>query len=80
MVLSNEKTICVAEADESFARLARIAEANGEVVIFEGDRPKYRLIDLDKAPEMELTADEAIDVAAARILKRYKSAFRELAK
>jgi len=37
-------------------------------------------IDLDVSPMIDLTDDEKIDVVAARILKKYKTAFMELAK
>ena len=43
-------------------------------------RSKYRLIDLEQNPDLELTEEEAIDIVAARILKRYRPAFEELAK
>ena len=38
------------------------------------------LIDLDYSPIFDMTDDEKIDVVAARILKRFKPAFEELAK
>jgi hypothetical protein len=38
------------------------------------------MVDIDTDTGFELTDDEKIDIVAARILKRYKSAFMELAK
>ena len=38
------------------------------------------LIDLDKSPTIEMSDDVKIDFVAARILKKYKPAFLELAK
>jgi antitoxin Phd len=38
------------------------------------------VIDLESSPMLELTDDEKIDIVAARILKRFKPAFEELAK
>lgn len=77
----NSKTIVsVTDANQNFSRVARIADKNGEAIIFKNNRPKYRLVDLEQAPDIELTPDEAIDVAAARVLKQYKPAFVELAK
>ena len=38
------------------------------------------LVDLDNSPLIDMTDDEKIDFVAARILKKYKSAFLELAK
>lgn len=73
-------TISVAEADQDFSKVARLAESQGQAVIFENDRPKYMLIDLDRSPIIDMTDDEKIDLVAARILKRFKPAFLELAK
>ena len=38
------------------------------------------LIDLENSPILDMTEDEKINVVAARILKRFKPAFQELAK
>jgi antitoxin Phd len=38
------------------------------------------VVDLESSPILELTDDEKIDIVAARILKRFKPAFEELAK
>lgn len=38
------------------------------------------LIDLDSSPVIDMTDDEKIDFVAARILKKFRPAFLELAK
>ena len=68
------------EANQNFSRVTRIAEKNGQAVIFKNNRPKYMLIDIENSPLVEMTDDEKIDFVAARILKKYKPAFLELAK
>ena len=42
--------------------------------------PKYLLVDMGGTSYFDMTDDEKIDVIAARILKKYKQAFEELAK
>ncbi|NLI53481.1 MAG: type II toxin-antitoxin system Phd/YefM family antitoxin [Clostridiales bacterium] len=80
MTINSETITSMTEANQNFSRVARIADRHGEAVIFRNNRPKYRLIDLEREPEFALSDDEKIDVAAARILRRYRSAFEELAK
>ena len=80
MAAHRNPSISVTQADQDFAMVTRIAEQEGRAVIFENDRPKYMLIDLDNAPVIDMTDDEKIDFVAARILKRFKPAFLELAK
>ena len=44
------------------------------------NKPKYKIINLELEPDLELTDDEKIDVIARRILNQFKPAFLELAK
>ena len=80
MQIDTDTIVSVTEANQNFSRVTRIAEKNGQAVIFKNNRPKYMVIDLESAPILELTDDEKIDIVAARILKRFKPAFEELAK
>lgn len=80
MAVEINSAITVSEAGQNFSKVTRIAEKQGQAIIFENDRPKYMLIDLDRSPVIDMTDDEKIDFVAARILKKYKPAFLELAK
>lgn len=80
MSIDTNTIITATEANQNFTRATRIAERNGQAVIFKNNRPRYLLIDLDNSPVIDLTDDEKIDIVAARILKRFKPAFEELAK
>lgn len=80
MQIDTNTIISVTEANQNFSRVTRIAEKNGQAVIFKNNHPKYMLIDLEASPVLDLTEDEKIDVVAERILKRFKPAFEELAK
>ena len=80
MQINTNTIVSVTEANQNFSRVTRIAEKNGQAVIFKNNRPKYMVIDLESSTMLELTDDEKIDIVAARILKRFKPAFEELAK
>lgn len=80
MTIDTKTIVSATEANQNFSRVTRIAEKNGQVVIFKNNKPKYMLVDLDVSPMIDMTDDEKIDVVAARILKKYKPAFMELAK
>lgn len=80
MNIDSNSIVSITEANQNFSKVTRLADKTGEVIIFKNNRPKYRLIDLEQNPDLELTEDEAIDIVAARILKRYRPAFEELAK
>lgn len=80
MAINPNMMISVTEATRDFARVALIAEKYGRTVICENERPKFLLVDLDNSPLIDMTDDEKIDLVAARVLKKYKTAFEELAK
>ena len=80
MNINTEQIVSISEANQNFSRVARLVEKNGEVIIFKNNKPKYKLLDLDKDTAIEMTDDEKIDFVAARILKQYRKAFEELAK
>ena len=80
MMIDTNTILSVSEANQNFSRATRIPDANGNAVIFKNNRPKYLLIDMDNDDYIDLTDDEKLDVVAARIMKRFKPAFEELAK
>lgn len=80
MNINTNQIVSISEANQNFSRVARMVDAEGEVIIFKNNKPKYRLIDIDRNTEIEMTDDEKIDFVAARVLKKYRRAFEELAK
>ena len=80
MMINTNAIVSMTEANQNFSRVTRLADANGQAVVFKNNRPKYLLIDMDRSPLLDMTDDEKIDVVAARIMKKFKPAFEELAK
>ena len=80
MTIDTNTIVSVSEANQNFSRVTRIVDKNGQAVIFKNNKPKYILLDIESNPIIEMTDDEKIDFVAARILKKYRPAFEELAK
>lgn len=80
MKLNIDQIVSISEANQNFSKVARMAEKSGELYIFKNNKPKYKLVDLEKDCAIKMTDDEKIDFVAARILKKYRGAFEELAK
>ena len=80
MIIDTNTIVSATEANQNFSRVTRIADKNGQAVIFKNNKPKYLLIDMENNSYFELTDDEKIDIAAARVLRKYREAFEELAK
>ena len=80
MNINTETITTMTEANQNFSKVAKVAENNGQAVIFKNNKPKFLLIDVDSNAYFDITDDEKIDIAARRIMNRFKPAFEELAK
>lgn len=80
MTIDTQTIVSVTEANQNFSRVTRIVDAHGQAVIFKNNKPKYLLVDVENTPWFDMTDDEKIDVVAARVMKKFKPAFEELAK
>lgn len=80
MMINTNTIVSATEANQNFSRVTRIADTNGQAVIFKNNKPKYLLIDMESTPYFDMTDDEKIDVIAKRVLNKYRPAFEELAK
>lgn len=80
MNINTETIATMTEANQNFSKVARVAESNGQAVIFKNNKPKFLLIDIESNSYFNITDDEKIDIAAKRVLNRFRPAFEELAK
>ena len=80
MKINTNNIVTATEANQNFSKVAKMAEKKGRVVIFKNNRPKLLVIDLDTEPQIEMTEDEKLEFVAARILRKHRAAFEELAK
>ena len=81
MNINSETIFSMTQANQNFSLIARTVDKMGEAVVFKNNKPKYIIYDLEYDGHLlDLTDDEKIDIVAKRVLKRYLSAFKELAK
>lgn len=80
MNINTETITTMTEANQNFSKVAKVAENNGQAVIFKNNKPKFLLIDVESSSYFDISDDEKIDVAAKRIMNRFKPALEELAK
>lgn len=80
MTIDTNQIISMTEANQNFSQVVKITDRNGRAVIFKNNKPKYLIVNIEDNPIFELSDDEKIDVAAKRVLERYRPAFEVLAK
>lgn len=80
MIINTNRIISIAEANQNFSRVTKIADREGNVIIFKNNKPCYMIVSLQDNSALKLSDDEKIDVVSKRILEKHKKAFEELAK
>ena len=48
MNIDINQIVSISEANQNFSRVARMVDKNGAMFIFKNNKPKYKLIDIDK--------------------------------
>ena len=80
MLVNTQNIVPISLASRNFSEVARLAERTGEVFLFKNNRPKFRLVDVESHPEVEMTDREKIEFIGRRLLRRYRDDFLELAR
>lgn len=80
MNIKLEQIVSISEANQNFSKVARLTDKLGETYIFKNNKAKYRLTEIEKCVDIEMTVEEKIEFVARRILNKYSVAFEELAK
>lgn len=50
MMINTKAIVSASEANQNFSRVTRIADAQGQAVIFKNNKPKYLLVDIESTP------------------------------
>ena len=80
MMINSDTIFSMTQANQNFSQVARTVDQTGEAVIFKNNKPKFLVIDIDSGAYFDITDEEKIDIAAKRIMNRFKPALEERAK
>lgn len=80
MVINTENSVSIAEANQDFSRVARMADENGAVIIHKNNTPRYVLMEYSQFEEEQEAADEDVLAVSKRLMFQNKEAYEELAK
>ena len=50
MMIDTNAIVPASEASQNFSRVTRIADAQGQALIFKNNKPKYLLVDIESTP------------------------------
>ncbi len=81
MYINTDTIFSMTQANQNFSAVAKIADREGEAVVFRNNKPKYMVVNMENSNIiLDLTEEERIEIITKRILAKYIGAFRELAK
>ena len=80
MQINTNNLVSITEANQNFARVAKLVDENGAAVILKNNTPRYVLMEYSQFQNEEFADDAALKEIGESIVKRHLAAFKELAK
>lgn len=80
MIIDTNKTVSMTEANQNFSRVARMAMENGEVTILKNNKVFLTVKYIPQDDEIKAASDEEVLASSAKLMKRNKKVYEELAK
>lgn len=80
MIIDTNKTVSMTEANQNFSKVARMAMENGEVVILKNNKVFLTVTYTPQDGEIKAASDEDVLTSSAKLMKRNKKVYEELAK
>ena len=80
MMVNTDAMVSISEANQSFSRVARMANEKGTVVIMKNNAPRYLLIEFSQAESMQAASDDEVLSVSSRLITKNRAAYEELAK
>lgn len=80
MMIDTKTIVSMTEANQNFSLVTRIVDQYGTAVIFKNNKPRYRVIEIEDADEIETVSDEDVIAVSKKLMKRNAAVYEELAK
>ncbi len=80
MQINTNSLVSITEANKNFSRIAKLVDMNGAAVILKNNTPRYVLMEYSQFEKEEFADTATVCEVGEKIMKRYMSAFKELAK
>ncbi len=80
MMIDTNTIVSMTEANQNFSLVTRIVDQYGTAVIFKNNKPRYRIVEIVDAEDIETASDEDVLAVSKKLLKRNSAVYEELAK
>lgn len=80
MIIDTDKSVSMTEANQNFSRVARMAMEYGEVTVLKNNRVFLTVKYTPQDGEVHAASDSDVMASSAKLMKRNKKVYEELAK
>lgn len=80
MIIDTDKSVSMTEANQNFSKVARMAMEYGEVTILKNNKVLLTVKYTPQDGNVQAASDKDVLVSSARLMKRNKKVYEELAK
>lgn len=67
MNIKTQKTVSIAEANQNFSKLAKIASEEGSVIVMRNNKPEYILLKINNNQNYEIADSVEVDAISKKI-------------
>ncbi|MDY4494099.1 MAG: type II toxin-antitoxin system Phd/YefM family antitoxin [Erysipelotrichaceae bacterium] len=79
MNIKTQKTVSIAEANQNFYKVAKIASEEGSVIVTQNNKPEYILLKINNNQNYETADSVEIDTISKKLIHQNMKAYKKLA-
>lgn len=80
MIIDTDKSVSMTEANQNFSKVARMAMEYGEVTVLKNNKVFLTVTYTPQDEKIHAASDDDVLASSAKIMKRNKKVYEELAK
>lgn len=79
MNIKTQKTVSIAEANQNFYKVAKIASEEGSAIVTQNNKPEYILLKINNNQNYETADSVEIDTISKKLIHQNMKAYKKLA-
>ena len=79
MNIKTQKTVSIAEANQNFSKVAKIASEEGSVIVMRNNKPEYILLKINNNQNYGIADSVEVDAVSKKLIHQNMEAYKKLA-
>ena len=80
MMIDTNTVVSMTDANQNFSKVTHVVDQYGRAVVFKNNIPRYLVVEFSVADQVITASDEDVIASSSKIMDRFDSAFKALAK